>query len=152
MTMVNDETARILAERGTPEACRGYALMNADAGKRDAYTAARAAYDEAGQTEPALHVFRAAVESAHVAWLTRYAEIFADYARALGAVKPTGLSPTYNVGWFRGSELLSLSRHVDYSDAQWLAYVAGYADGARHHAEATEAAFAGARDDASVTA
>ena len=44
MPMVNDETSRILAERGTPEACFGYAMLEARRVFTETREAAKAAF------------------------------------------------------------------------------------------------------------
>jgi hypothetical protein len=90
--------------------------------------------------------FTVAYESVHAEWCAVVASVVAEYAAELGAVAPaegsgiTRLTAAFNQGWLRGADLLRsdiVHRRGGYDDAQWGAFVAGYADGARFHAEAT---------------
>ena len=148
---VDDETARILGEYGTPEKLLGYLLTEAERRKRKAYSAVRA--QRGADTDPAARqryeaAYEAAYETAHAEWTAEVAYVAAEYALNLGAAAPGATSGTddlaspYNLGWRSGADMLVSDithRPSDYDDGQWREYVAGYAEGTRPHAEATAA-------------
>ena len=144
----DDETARILGEYGTPEKLLGYLLMEAERHKRDAYSAARAQRETAGDTAAARQRYDTAYEAAHAGWTAEVAHVVAEYALRLDATGPAAssaaddLASPYNLGWRSGADMLVSEitrRPSDYDDGQWREYVAGYAKGIQHHAEATAA-------------
>lgn len=141
-----DETARILAEYGTPEKQLQYALWEADRIRRDAFQAAGRQLDADGSTAPARQRFDVAREAAHGRWAAAAATAAAWYARDIEATAPAaspaagGADSPYNQGWGSGSHMLRadiVPRPGGYADDQWREYVAGYAEGARFHAKAT---------------
>ena len=84
-----DETARILAEYGTPEKQLQYALWEADRLRRDAFQAAgRRQLDADGSTAPARQRFDVAREAAHGRWAAAAATAVAWYARDIEATAP----------------------------------------------------------------
>jgi len=142
----DDETARILAEYGTPEMQLQYVLWEAARLRRDAYQAAAEQLGAAGNTAAARQRHDVAYEAAHGRWAAETAIAVAWYARVIGAAAPAASSDTsadtspYNHGWSNGNRLLMAditSRPDGYDDNQWREYVAGYAEGARLHAKAT---------------
>jgi hypothetical protein len=149
MPGADDETARILAEHGTPEKLLGYRLTGAERRKREAYAAARAQRDADGKTPAAEQRYVASYEAAHAGWTAEVASAVAGYARQIGATAPPASvgtdDPTlpYNQGWHNGANMLTpeilTHRPSGYSDSQWREFVAGYAEAARLHAEATAA-------------
>lgn len=157
-----DQTARVLAEHGTPERRLEYALMEAGRRKRDAYAAAWELCKAAGETPEAERRHEVDYEDAHAAWTEEVASIVAGYAGEIGAAAPdpstgtddlgleqrgwsTGpedLGSPYHRGWSNGANMLESDithRPGGYDDGQWREYVAGYAEGAEAHAEATVA-------------
>lgn len=140
-----DETARILADYGTPEKQLQYALWEADRIRRDAFQAAGRQLDADVSTAPARQRFDVAREAAHGRWAATAATAVAWYAREIGATAPAPRSAAadadsaYNQGWGSGSHMLRadiVPRPGGYADDQWREYVAGYAEGARFHATA----------------
>lgn len=140
-----DETARILAEYGTPEKQLQYALWETDRLRRDAFQAAGRQLDADGSTAPARQRFDVAREASHGRWAAAAATALAWYAREIEATAPAPSSPAggadspYNRGWGSGSHMLRadiVPRPGGYADDQWREYVAGYAEGARFHAKA----------------
>jgi hypothetical protein len=129
-----DETARILAEYGTPEKQLQYALWEADRLRRDAYQAAGKQLDADGSTAPARQRFDVAREAAHGRWAAAAATAVAWYAREIEATAPAA-SPAagdadspYNQGWGSGSHMLRadiVPRPGGYADGQWREYVGG---------------------------
>ena len=140
-----DETAWVLAEFGTPEKRLQYALWEAARRRRDAYAAAGRQLDADGDTATARQRHDVAYEAAHGRWAAETATAAACYAREIGASRPASRGPgdvtlPYTHGGNRGTRMLEADithRPAGYDDIQWLEYVAGYADGARFHAQAT---------------
>jgi hypothetical protein len=142
----DDQTSRILAEHDTPEQRLEYALRAAGRRKSDAYAAAWARCEAAGETPAAEQRHEVAYEAAHAEWTAEVASVVAGYAREIGATAPDPSSGTedlgspYHRGWSSGANML-LSDITDraggYDDGQWREHVAGYAEGAQSHAEAT---------------
>jgi hypothetical protein len=143
-----DQTAQVLAEHGTPEKRLGYALMEAGRRKRAAYTAAWEECKAAGETPGAEQRHEVDYEAAHAEWTEEVATIVAGYAGEIGAAAPDpspgtdDLDSPYHRGWSNGANMLESEithRPADYDEGQWREYVAGYAEGAEAHAEATVA-------------
>jgi len=143
-----DETARILGEHGTPEQRLEYALMEARRLKRGAYAAAWDRFKAAGETPAAEQRHGVDYEAAHAEWTEEVASIVAEYAREIGATAPgpapgaEDLASPYHQGWSNGANMLESDithQPGGYDDGQWLEYVAGYAEGAQWHADATAA-------------
>ena len=113
--------------------------------RRDAYAAAGRQLDADGDTATARQRHDVAYEAAHGRWAAETATAAACYAREIGASRPASRGPgdvtlPYTHGGNRGTRMLEADithRPAGYDDIQWLEYVAGYADGARFHAQAT---------------
>jgi hypothetical protein len=143
-----DQAARIPGEHGTQEQRLEYVLMEAGRRKSIAYAAAWAQCEAAGETPAAEQRHEVDYEAAHAAWTAEVASAVAGYAREIGATAPDpasgpeDLGSPYHQGWSSGANML-LSDITDrpggYNDGQWREYVAGYAEGAQSHAEATAA-------------
>jgi hypothetical protein len=73
-----DETAQVLAQYGTPEKQRQYALWGADRARRCAYETAYAQFMAGGSRE----AFDRANAAGHAAWAERCAAIKAEFALA----------------------------------------------------------------------
>jgi hypothetical protein len=141
-----DQTARILGEHGTPEQRLEYALMGAEGRKSGAYAAAWAQCEAAGKTAAAKQRYYAVYETVHAQWTVEVASVVAGYAEEIGA---TALDPgsgtddlgsPYHRGWSSGANMLVSDithRPAGYGDGQWGEFVAGWAEGAQAHAEAT---------------
>lgn len=140
----DDETARILAEHGTPEKLLDYLLMEADRHKREAYAAAWAQCEADGKTPAAKERYDAAYWAAYDRWETEVASLTAEYAHAINASAPSvstddPASP-HNQGLLDGTSLHAreLTRYRSrYDDVQWREYVAGFAEALQAHAEET---------------
>jgi hypothetical protein len=140
-----DETARVLTERGTPEQQLEYALMQFSRWRRDANEAAGQQLDDAGSTAAARQRHDVAHAAANGRWAAETAAAVWWYALVIGAAPPASSGPgdvtlPYTHGWNRGSRMLAAGfphRPADYDDSRWREYVAGYADGARFHARET---------------
>jgi hypothetical protein len=149
-----DHTERILAEHGTPEQQRDYALMEAARHKGDACREAALARQAAAGSAQAGTVHEAVWETAHATWTVRVAESIAGYASAIGAAAPAGepspgdpASP-YARSWLAGGRISEreMTHPPDgYDDGQRREYAAGCAVTARLYAEATLARAALAR-------
>lgn len=139
----DDETARILAEHGTPEKRLDYALMEAGRHKREAYTAGQAQRKADGDTPAAKERYDAAYEAAHAGWTAEVACVVAEYARELGTTAPASTddpASPYNQGLCDGADMLMSAfadRRSGYDGGRWREYVAGFAQNAVWHAEAT---------------
>lgn len=93
MAIINDETSRILAEYGTPEKWRQYALWEAERERREAIAAAEATFVPAGgnlgmvrrargkPSDPAYNTFRGALEAAVLEYDQTCGAIQGEYAR-----------------------------------------------------------------------
>jgi hypothetical protein len=143
-----DRTARVLAEHGTPEQRLEYALMEAGRRKRDAYAAAWELCKAAGETPEAEQRHEVDYEAAHAEWTEEVATIVAGYGGEIGATAPDpspgtdDLDSPYHRGWSNGANMLESEithRPAGYDDGQWRECVAGCAEGAEAHAEATAA-------------
>jgi hypothetical protein len=143
-----DQTARILAEHGTPERRLEYALMEAGRRKSAAYAAAWEQCKAAGKSLAAKQRYEVDYEAAHAEWTVEVASVVAGYAGEIGAAAPDpspgtdDLGRPYHRGWTSGADMLLSDithRRAGYDDGQWREYVAGYAEGAQAHAEATVA-------------
>ncbi len=139
----DDETARILAEHGTPDKRLDYALMEAGRHKREAYMAAQALREADGNTPAAKERYDTAYEAAHAGWTAEVACVVAEYALELGATAPASThdpASPYNQGLCDGADMLMSAfadRRSRYDGGQWREYVAGFAQNAVWHAEAT---------------
>jgi hypothetical protein len=143
-----DETARILAEHGTPEQRLEYALMEAGRRRRGAYAAAQERCKADGETPAAEQRHGVDHEAARAEWTVEVASAVAEYAGEIGATAPDpssgaeDLGSPYHRGWRNGANMLESDitrRPGAYDDGQWHEYVAGYAEGAQSHADATVA-------------
>jgi hypothetical protein len=152
-----DETARILGEHGTPEQRLEYALMEARRLKRGAYAVAWERCKADGETPAAEQRHGVDYEAAHAEWTLEVASVVAEYAREIGATAPDPSSGTedlgspYHRGWSNGANMLESDithRPGEYDDGQWREYVAGYAEGAQWHADATVALAQDVREQA----
>ena len=120
--------------------------MEAGRRKTAAYTAAWDECKAAGETPAAEQRHEVAYEAAHAEWTEEVASVVADYAREIGATAPDPasgadhLGSPYHQGWSNGANMLLSDithRPGGYDDGQWSEYVAGYAEGAQAHADAT---------------
>ena len=83
-----DETARILAEHGTPEKLLDYLLMAAERRTREAHAAAWAQFNADGKAPAAKERYDAAYWAACDQWVAKVASLTSDYARVIGATPP----------------------------------------------------------------
>lgn len=143
-----DHPARIPAGHGTPEQRLEYALMEAGRRKSTAYAAAWDQRQAAGETPAAGQRHEVDYEAAHAEWTAEVASAVAGYAAEIGATAPDpgpgpdDLGRPYHRGWTSGADMLVSDithRPAGYDDDQWREYVAGYAEGAQAHADATAA-------------
>ena len=143
----DDETARALADHGTPEQRLEYALTKFSRWRRDAFEAAAAQLDADGEprTAAARQRHDVAYTAANGRWAAETAAAATRYAREIGAGRPASSGPgdvtlPYTLGSVHGYRMHADGfprRRAGYDDTQWGEYVAGYADGAGSQARET---------------